>query len=61
MNKSFHILYFKGGGAMRHKDDACMDVTCCLGEHYKMKYIRLKKINNRKAATRQLFESLREV
>lgn len=45
---------------MRHKDDVCMDVACCLGEHYKIKYIRLKIINNRKAATRQFFQSLRE-
>ncbi|WP_313132516.1 hypothetical protein [Anaerocolumna sp.] len=45
---------------MRHRDDVCMDVICHMGEHYKVKYIRLKIINNRKAATGQFFQRLRE-
>ncbi len=53
-------LLFKGGGVMRHRDDVCMDVICHMGEHYKVKYIRLKIINNRKAATGQFFQRLRE-
>jgi len=34
----------KGGVAMRHKDDACMDAICYfIGDIIKLDYIRLKE------------------
>ncbi len=45
---------------MRHKDDACMDVAYCfIGEHYKIKIIKMKKIIER-LPQGKFFQSLRE-